>query len=419
MNSTNHETQIGDQKALPPIFMGLALHIFGGKGHVLTYHKALGEALKLNGWIHLAVVSPDPKLPDLPREWSIEYIDSGVLDHEGIEIKRLLKRLNFWAFIKSMYILGRDFTGVLRKEIEFRPNKKIIFLECFNPLQLLSVILSLLFVKRDRLSIWLLHRGGPDWGGRKYRVMARSYTISFKIMTPMIELLVGRDNLVLLTDSETLVTTLSKYYKRTFHLVPIPHMPGDHADHADHIKDTGSHDRVVCWWPGTPRAEKGTDIIQRLASIKDRDAYKVVLIAAKSANLTVQDGCSRIETVDDKLVRQDYENRFFTSDLILLPYDRDIYSESTSGIFTECIVAGATPLVTRDTWMAYELEKMGLGELAIDWESDLIVQQIISLATNDSIKQKIREMQAKYRSFHSIPSFARTLDSLYKLAPLS
>ncbi len=416
MNSTNHETQIVAQEALPPTFMALVLHIFGGKGHVLSYHKALGEALRLNGWIHLAVVSPDPKLPDLPREWSVEYIDSGVLDYEGVEIIKLLKCLNFWAFIKSMYILGRGFTGVLRKEVEFRPNKKIIFLETFNPLQLLSVILSLLFVKRDRLSVWLLHRGGPDWGGRKYRVMARSFAISFKVMTPMIELLVGRDDVVLLTDSEILVTTLSKYYKRTVHLVPIPHTPGDHGDH---IKDAAPHGRVICWWPGTPRAEKGTDIIQRLASVKDRDADKVVLVAARSANLTTQVGCIRIETVDDKLPRQDYENRFFTSDLILLPYDRDIYSESTSGIFTECIVAGAIPLVTRDTWMAYELEKMGLGELAIDWESNLIVQQIISLAANDSIKQKIRGMQAKYRSFHTIPSFARTLDSLYKLAPFS
>jgi hypothetical protein len=64
--------------------------------------------------------------------------------------------------------------------------------------------------------------------------------------------------------------------------------------------------------------------------------------------------------------------------------------------------------------MAYELEKRDLGELAIDWESDFIVQQIISLATNDSMKQKIRVMQIEYRSFHTIPSFAQAIDSLYK-----
>jgi hypothetical protein len=416
MNLTNHEIQIEAQEALPPTFMALVLHIFGGKGHVLSYHKALGEALRLNGWIHLAIVSPDPKLADLPCEWSVEYIDSGVLDHEGTEIIKLLKRLNFWAFIKSMYIFGRDFTGVLRKEIESRPNRKIIFLETFNPLQLLSVILSLLFVKRNRLSVWLLHRGGPDWGGRKHRLMAKSFAISFRAMNPIIELLVGRDNLVLLTDSEILSTSLPKYYKRPVHLVPIPHTPVHRRDILDNAK---SRDCVVCWWPGAPRVEKGMDAIRRLLSVKDKNADKVTLVAAKSADLVAGTGGIRLETVDDKLDRDDYERRFITSDLILLPYDRGTYGESTSGIFVECIVAGAIPLVTKGTWMTYELEKRNLGELAVDWENDSIVQQIISLATSHSIKQKIKAMQSEYRAFHSIPSYAQVIDSLYKRLPSS
>ena len=414
MNITNHEIQIAAQDALPPTFMALVLHIYGGKGHVLSYHRALGEAIRLNGWIHLAVVSPDPKHAELPSEWFVEYIDSGVLDREGAEVIRLLKRLNLWVFIKSMYILGRDFTKVLRKELESRQNRKIIFLECFNPLQLLSMVLSLLFVKREKLSVWLMYRGGPDWGGRKRRLMAKSFAIPFRIMNPIIELLIGKDNLMLLTDSEILSTSLPKYYKRTVHLVPIPHTPGQHGDN---IQDARSHDRVVCWWPGAPRAEKGMGLIQRLVSVKDRDAHKVTLVAARSTNLTDQEGCVRIEMVDDILAYQEYENRFFTSNLILLPYDQGIYGESTSGIFVECIVAGAIPLVTKGTWMAYELEKRNLGELAIDWTNNSVIQQIISLATSYSIEQKIKAMQSEYRSFHCIPSFARAIHSLYKLLP--
>lgn len=411
MNKANHEISIESQETLPPTFMGLALHIYGGKGHVFSYHKALGDAIRLNGWIHLAIVSPDLKLPELPDEWEVEYIDSGVLDYERPEIIRLLKCLNLWLFIKSMYVLGRDFARVLRKELESRSNRKIIFLESFNPLQLLSVVLSLLFVKRSRVSVWLMYRGGPDWGGRKHRLMSKSFSMLFRATNPIIRLLVGKENLVLLTDSEILSKSLPKYYKNPVHLVPIPHTPGQYRNS---LSDTKSHDQVICWWPGAPRAEKGLDIIHRLASLKDKDAHQITLVAAKSTNLSAQEGCVRMETVEDKLARQDYENRFFTSDFILLPYDQAIYSESTSGIFTECIVAGVTPLVTKGTWMAYELEKRDLGELAIDWGSDSILQQIIGLATNDSIRQKIRAMQDEYRSFHTIPSFAHALDSLYQ-----
>lgn len=411
MNKTNYEIQTENQEPYPPTFVAVVLHIYGGKGHVLSYHKALGEAIRLNGWTHLAVVSPDPKLPELPREWSVEYIDSGILDYEGTEIIKQLKRLNIWAFIKSMYVLGRDFTKVLRKELAFRKNRKIIFLESFNPLQLWSVILSLLFVKRDRLTVWLMYRGGPDWGGRRHRLMARSFAALFRAVNPIICLLIGRDNLVLLTDSEVLSTSLPRYYKKSVHLVPIPHTP---ANQVEHTEKRVPHDPVICWWPGAPRADKGIDIILRLVSLKDPDAHKLLLVAAKSTMLVSQADCIRVETVDDKLGRQDYERRFFASDVVLLPYDRDIYSESTSGIFVECIVAGAIPLVTKDTWMAYELEKRDLGELAIDWGSEFLIQQIIGIATSRSIKLKIRTMQSEYRSFHSIPSFAQAIHSLYK-----
>lgn len=416
MNKTNHGVQIDSQESSLPTFVAVVLHIYGGKGHVLSYHKAVGEAVRLNGWSHLAVVSPDPAPIEFPHEWNIEYVNSGVLDYEGTEIKRLLKRLNFWAFLKSIYILSRDFTRVLRKELKSRKNRKIIFLESFNPLQLLSMVLSLLFVKRDRLSVWLMYRGGPDWGGRKHRLMAKSFATLFRAMNPIIRSLIGRNNLILLTDSEVLSASLPKYYKNPVYLVPIPHTPANHDVYAGKEE---SREHIVCWWPGAPRADKGVCIIRRLVSLRNRDAHKVTLVAAKSANLIAQPDCINIVAVDDKLDRQVYERCFFTSDVVLLPYDRDIYGESTSGIFTECIVAGTIPLVTRGTWMAYELEKRKLGELAVDWHDNAIIQKMVHLAMDPVVKQRIKAMQMEYRTFHSISSYAKVIDSLYRSLPPS
>lgn len=395
----------------PPTFIGVALHIYGGKGHVLSYHKALGEAIRLNVWEHLAVISPDLNLPKLPTEWTVEYIDSGVLDLEGSEVIRLIKRLNFWSFIKSMYILRRDFSRVMRKEIARKSNKKIIFLESFNPLQLIAFVLSLFFVKRKQLSVWIMYRGGPDWGGPKHRLMARSFAFLFRAMNPIIQLLVGKNNFVLLTDSEMLSSTLPNYYRRVVHCVPIPHTDGQHTNSELSMKSIG---QITCWWPGAPRAEKGLDIIQKLAAVMDPEAHKLTLVVARSVNLSSKKGCISIEMIDDKLSQQDYANRFFSSDIILLPYDKDIYSESTSGIFTESIVAGVIPLVTKGTWMAYELEKRDLGELVLEWDNVPLIQFIRKVAKDESIKQKVSAMRDEYRTFHTIPSFAHSLDILYK-----
>ena len=411
MNNTVRNNVTPSEDYSPPTFIGVALHIYGGKGHVLSYHKALGEAIRLNGWEHLAVISPAPNLPKLPPEWTVEYIDSGVLDLEGLEVIRYIKHLKFWFFIKSMHTLRRDFSRVLRKEIERRQNKKIIFLESFNPLQLIAIVLSLLFVKRKKLSVWLMYRGGPDWGGPKHRLMARSFAFLFRAMNPVIQLLVGKNNFVLLTDSEMLSSTLPKYYHRVVHCVPIPHTDGQHTNAEPSIK---SIEQITCWWPGAPRAEKGLDIIQNLATLHDPGVHKLTLVVARSVNLSSKKGCISIEMIDDKLSQQDYANRFFSSDIILLPYDKDIYSESTSGIFTECIVAGVIPLVTKGTWMAYELEKMDLGELVLEWGNVPLIPFICKVAKDETIKQKVSAMRDEYRTFHTIPSFAHSLDILYK-----
>lgn len=395
-----------------PTFIALVLHLYGGKGHVFSYQKSVGAAVDLIGWDHLAAVSPDPVIKSFPAQWRPVYVDSGVLDYEGSEILKLLRNFSILPFISGMYIFARAMRGLIEREMTAKLNKKIIFLETFNPLQLMSLVFALIFMKHNRIAVWLLHRGGPNWGGSRHRLLAQSFAMSFRAIHPLIELVVGRNNLVLLTDSEKLRTSLQEYYKRPVQVVPIPHTPAALSEESIPLRHL--NEEISCWWPGAPRPEKGLAVIRRIASEKNEQAFKIKLFVAESANLKKVSGGIKVKSVADNLGREEYDRMFFASNLILLPYDQEIYNESTSGIFTESIAAGAIPLVTKDTWMAYELEKYNLTELIIDWNDDNIISKIVQISSDVKVKQKVKDMQIKYMEYHNIKSFAQVLKSIYE-----
>lgn len=398
-----------NESPLPPTLIALILHLYGGKGHVYSYQKSVSEAVRLNGWDHLAVISPDPVLKEFPSDWRVEFADSGVLDYEGGKIMAMVRRLQFWRFISSTFRFCLDLRRVLSKEISRSSNKKIILLDSYNPFQLFSLLLALIFVSRKQIVLWLIYRGGPNWGGPKHRMMARSFAYCFRFLNPFFELLLGKKNLVLLTDSDMLRQSLPLFYKRQVHLIPIPHT----AAHVDKelIVDK-SRDEIVCWWPGAPRADKGLDIIQRLASMVTDAAPQIELWVAQSVPVDAITGGVKIQKILDKLPRSEYDANFYACDLILLPYDTGIYNESTSGIFTECIVAGAIPLVTKGTWMAYELSQFDLNELVIDWDRTEIFENFIRISRDPFVNEKIEKMKIKYEEYHCVKSFAVTFNEL-------
>ena len=100
------------------------------------------------------------------------------------------------------------------------------------------------------------------------------------------------------------------------------------------------------------------------------------------------------------------------SDIILLPYAPSSYRFRTSGIFVEAITMGKIALTTKNTWMAYELEKYDLKELIIDWDAPTIVQKLEEIYLNKSIREKLKFMTNEYCKFHNIETFAKKLKSL-------
>jgi len=378
--------------------ISIVFYLKGGMGHVLNYHLAVGAAVQLNGWQHRVATTPDEKLSNLPEGW-VSSLNSGVLE---FGVKGLIKERKIWALFKSICKLSGSVATALQKELARNDGDIIVFLESFNALQLLSVLQAMLFVKKDRLHFWLLYRHEPrHFGMGKY---------VYKLLTACLKRLFSKDHFRILTDSEVLQTSLSAFFKQPVHVLPIPH-----TQILSSLPIQKNDDEIICWWPGSPRPEKGWDVIRRIAQLDDvkiTTAKSVRLIVSEAANIQQKKGKICVDLIKNILSADEYYKWMLTSDLILLPYDSDIYRASTSGIFTETIVAGKIPLVSDNTWMAFELKKYNLIELIVDWNNQDMISKFFEVVQDNSIRLRIEIMQAAYINFHSKQTFA---NELYKL----
>ncbi|WP_392533940.1 hypothetical protein [Nostoc sp. C117] len=375
-----------------PILISIIPNLMGGEGHIIPYHTSITKAANLLGWKHIAAVAPEPKIVDLPINWQ-PCLSSENLELTINPIIRIFK-------CNDIYKFGSSIAKYLKKEILPNSKHNIIFLERFIHVQLLGLLIALCLIPKENLSVWLLYR--RDTHQDKTRSI-------YKLLNKFIKRILEPGKFHLLTDSESLSKSLSNYFNESVTVMPIPHT--DFID-VDTIPDLINE--VICWWPGAPRAEKGWDIIKSLITSMSEEAKKICVVAAESSELSTVLSGIRVELIPQNLSKLDYLKWLKTSNIILLPYDADAYRERTSGIFTECIMAGKIPVVTKGTWMATELSKYGLEELIIEWsQPDIIVSKIINLSKSLTVKNKIKEMQKGYQNFHTVESYAREMKILF------
>jgi glycosyltransferase involved in cell wall biosynthesis len=137
-----------------------------------------------------------------------------------------------------------------------------------------------------------------------------------------------------------------------------------------------------------------------------------LVIAGKSASLRTERGGPKVDVIPDHVDRKTYVRLLEESRVILLPYEAARYSESTSGIFIEAVIAGAIPIVTKETWMASELIKFGLEQLTTNWQPKDLPRQILAACANREIASRLAAMCRHYRLFHSVDAYAREMKHL-------
>lgn len=378
-----------------PILISIIPNLMGGEGHIIPYHASVSKAANLLAWKHVVAVAPEPKIVDLPANWQ------ACLSSENLEltINPIIRIFKF----SDVYKWGFTIAQYLEKQI--LPNSKynIIFIERFIHVQLLGLLIALCIIPKENLSVWLLYRRDT------HKDKTRSI---YKLLNKLIKRILEYGKFHLLTDSESLSKSLSNYFNEPVTVMPIPH-----TDFLDVETIPPLTNEVICWWPGAPRAEKGWNIIKYLITSVSEEAKQICVVAAQNSELSPLFGGVRVELIPHNLSKSDYLKWLKTSNIILLPYDDNAYSERTSGIFTECIMAGKIPLVTKGTWMAKELSKYGIEELIIDWSHpDIIVSEIIKLSKCLSLREKIKRIQKAYQNFHSVEGYAYQMKMLFDVS---
>ena len=380
-------------KQRSPIFVSLIPNLMEGEGHIIPYHQSVSKAVKKLGWQHKVIVPIDNNVGNLPGIWD-ESLTNNNLEKEGNLVIKLFR-------INESIKLAKSIAHYLNYNVINDFSSSIIFLERFIHLQLFALYLALLWVPTDNLSVWLLYRLDT------HKDNTRGI---YKLLNFLIKKRIKPGQFKLLTDSDRLSKSLSNYFETSVTVIPIPHTDISHCS----IKSQ-DNSKIICWWPGSPREEKGWNIIKKLAHYSGGNTKNIHLVCAETSQVVSVKNGVELTLVDNYLNREEYYHWLGVSQIILLPYNYPAYEGRTSGIFTESIMAGKTPLVTENTWMASELSKHNLTELVIDWEDPKQVFYMIKKSIeSDTIQDKIRKMQSSYQQFHSVDNYASVINKLYQ-----
>jgi hypothetical protein len=347
-------------------------------GHAFSYNVAVEKAVTLNGWQYKTLIPKNCSITNLPNTW--------------------IRKLNStdWkknSFLKKIWTTLSNFKTIFSFLKDINKTNSILFIEHFSLVDLLLLTICV-FLLKPSFQIWILQR----YASSQLKAHGKIHMLLYKIIKTRTK----NKTFKLLTDSEILQKNISETFNMPTYLVPIPH--GEIINH--NLKDQNNKN-ILCWWPGgSIRPEKGSHIIKQFIKLIQKRP-NITLIVAENFKTALSEE-HNIILIPRNLSRENYENWMQKATFILLPYDPKVYHSGTSGIFVEAINAGAIPLCTDNTWMAYELKKFNLQELLFDWTN---ISALESLKNDKKMLEKLSLMRHYYQKFHNVKTFADTLAS--------
>ncbi len=351
------------------LFVSLMPHLKDRMRHDYIYNLCVKEVVDKAHIENVGYVTADCVIEELPSVWKRWF-------HEAEKPLTYIQRL------RRRY---RDFSGIFR---ELPSNRtRIFFLETtFSRLDLLALCLSILRHGKPKDEFWILFRLLFPKKFDLYRVFTR--ILHYKLRT----------RLTVLTDSETIRESLAtEPYSAAVWSIP-------HTRHVPPFKRP-EQNKILAWWPGPPRENKGLEEIRRLTSTGEEKARHFCLSAAASSGLEQRSEFLTLHLLKNELSNEEYEQKLAECQLVLLPYDPQLYKGNTSGNFVEAIVAHKMPLVKGGSWLASELMRFDLEALIVDWSREDFFAHCLSLLEDENIKKKLAKMQTSYAEFHCMSTF--------------
>lgn len=360
------------------IFVSLAPYFLNEGGHYHAYHQALQEAMEKYGYVTATYIPHECEVEGLNQKWVRHF-------HYVANNRLLLAIRKFPEYFRLFYWLRSNKTRA----------SQILFLESYGVSDMPSILLAVYLLGTKRIHLWHVFREGWEHQSKKRRVhMLFSKLLAWRL----------KERYSIFSDSTLIINSLSPYQKNTITLLPIPHIP-KYTFRKDNIKQ----DRVVLWFPGSPRADKGIDEVIKFCKKQDPTLEKFELRIVKDPAFVNIATKLKIDFFPCHLGRDEYLLNLSTADAALFPYDPWIYSSRTSGPFVEAICAGKIVFVKAGSWLANELTMHDLTECILDWDADDLPSRMLELLNDPSIKSKFETMQSCYREFHSQATFEAVL----------
>ncbi|MCH9634462.1 MAG: hypothetical protein S4CHLAM7_12130 [Chlamydiae bacterium] len=363
-------------------------------GHVRDYHQSLHQLFALNGWKTKTLVNDQCLITDLSEDWKKVLYFNPKWSRRQIFSKMFPILFNIRSFTKTV----RSYYKALLTHI--KPEKgsdTVLLLETFNTFHLYALAVILPFLPTKNIHLWILYRYDSKQlffkGKRDKKVLK------------WIEKILCKKRLTLFADTNLLADELSNFFKRSVHLVPIPHTSGINASQNSYEQKSS----YTLWWPGVPRRPKGLHSIQKITSLKAPINPQLTLRLSERTPGLPDKSPIKLERVSENLDRVDYLNFLKNSDAILLPYNMWNYRYSSSGIFIEAVCAQKIPIVSEGLWISEELKKHGLKSLIVNFEDTQILFKIVELIQDENVYNKLKLMSQAYQSFHNEQYFAKQL----------
>lgn len=357
-------------------FHSLVPELKNESGHHLPYHTKVEEAVVALGGQFSAYINYKSRL-NLPTMW----------------LKWFRRKRDPKYKLRYLFRLFVDYRRIFLKETGVQ---RVFFLESFTTGDLIPFVVASLCSAKKTDRLWVLFRFER---GRK--------EMAFQALWMRFAKWILKERWLGLCDSELLQAKLAKGFRQEIKLLPhyLAEIP---------YKKKEEKSKIVCAWLGGPRVEKGLLKIQKLAQIHDPMSRKFVLTVPTDVIQLPPLNNLEIKQLAENLPRSQYEEEFAASDVILLPYEPSSYQYRTSGIFIESVLAGKIPVVTPQTWAAYQLKKYNLSELILDWDNPLFFSHLLQVIQDKELTKKLATFQTAYRELHSLNSFKAHLLDLIK-----
>lgn len=357
-------------------FHSLIPELKNESGHHLPYHTKVQEAVEALGGQFSAYINSRSCL-NLSERW-----------HKWFRRKKDPKYK-----LRYLFRLFIDYRRIFLKEA-CDSSKRVFFLESFTTGDLIPFVLASLLYARKSDQLWVL-----------FRFERAKLEMAFQGFWMRLAKRVLKARWRILSDSELLLEHLERGFKQKIELLPqyLSTIP---------LEKKEQKNKIICAWLGGPRIEKGLHRVQRLAEVHDPMSRKFILTLPSNVLSLPPLNSLEVRQLAQNLPRVSYEEEFSKSDVMLLPYESSCYRYRTSGIFIESVLAGKIPVVTPDTWSAYQLKKYDLSELILDWDHPLFFSNLFQVIHDENLKSKLKCFQAAYRELHSLNSFKSALKTL-------